>query len=55
MHGDDHGIKAAWQTRWLVAVHLDPLVGLLQLDQIDDPQILCSVILPVGKHESFHP
>ena len=22
----DQGIKTAWQTRWLVAVHLDPLV-----------------------------
>ena len=25
MHRGDHEVKTAWQTRWLVAVHLDPL------------------------------
>ena len=29
MKRGDQGIKTVWQTRWLVAVHLDPLVGLL--------------------------
>ena len=26
MHCGDQGIKKAWQTRWLVAVHLDSMV-----------------------------
>ena len=25
IHCGDHEIKAAWQARWLVAVHLDPI------------------------------
>ena len=46
MHWGDNRIKTAWQTRWLVAVHLDPMVGLFIDDCAQWLDVCCDAVRP---------